>query len=635
MIVRVRAGTIAAVALLVVYALTLAPNVTFWDAGEFIASARSLGIPHPPGTPLFVLMLNVWATLLAFVPYAVATNFFSATCTALAAGVIAEMLARATANKSFGVAAGVAAGAMSSVWLNATETEVYAASLALGVLMLWAGERAGRETPEGMTLRSWVFLLGYLMVLAVPLHLSALVAAPAAILLACWAPSGTIRWRRAIMLAGVFVVAMGIGRMSLWFAVPGSLLMLASRGKTGAAMLSIALVAASVLLFMYVRAAHDPAINQGDPRTLATLAYAVARKQYDVAPIWPRQAPVWVQLANFGQYADWQVALSLGPTVMPSLARTICTVAFVGLGYLGSVTHWRLDRRTWLALLTLFACGSLGVAVYLNLKAGPSIGYGILPADVLREARERDYFYVFAFWIWGVWAGVGAVAVARRLNRPDWTGVLVAAAPIVLNWRAVTRRAEPEAQLPLVFAQSLLESTPPNGVLFVMGDNDSYPVWYAQQVKRTRQDVAVITVPLLPARWYREQIASRFQLLDTTDLKKFPGTLKTASLLADRARAHARPVAASMSMTAEERARIGDAWRAIGMVYVNGATGIDAPRSDSIATRIESALGDKLVRDAIDPAGSYFRQMLSCPRELAIFAQRRDFTQLDSICNYR
>ena len=129
----------------------------------------------------------------------------------------------------------------------------------------------------------------------------------------------------------------------------------------------------------------------------------VARRQYAVHPLWPRMAPAWVQFGNFGQYADWQAALSLGPTVMPSVLRTVFTMVFLTLGYQGALAHWRMDRRTWIGVAALFVGGSLGVIAYLNLPAGPSIGYGILPANVVREARERDYFFVFAFLAWGIW----------------------------------------------------------------------------------------------------------------------------------------------------------------------------------------------------------------------------------------
>lgn len=670
---RVSASALGAVVLFIGYALTLAPDVTFWDAGEFIAAAHALGIPHPPGTPLFILLLNAWAKLVPL-PFAIATNLFSAVATALAAGITGRFMHRATGNSAMAFAAAIAAGGMSSVWLNATETEVYAASLALGVLMLHAGERAGRAQSE-----RWTYLTAYLIALSVPLHLSALVAAPAAIALASYRSPG-VNWRRATALIGVFVLALGVGRMSPWVAIVGVGLVLAgvstsdeSRASMGnkprvsapasrvagdaslvthpdsslvtrsdasrithaLAILSVTSVAISALAFLYLRAQFDPAINQGDPETLAGFVDMVARRQYDVAPMWPRKAPAWVQIGNLGQYVDWQVALSFGPTVLPSVFRSVFTLLFLVLGYQGAVAHKRADRRTWIGVATLLLCGSFGVLVYLNLHAGPSIGYGILPSNAVREARERDYFFVFAFWTWGIWAGMGAVSVAKRWGRPAWTGALVACLPIVLNWRAVTRRVEPERSLPRALAEAILESTPPNGVLFSMGDNDSYPLWYVQQVLRVRSDVAVVTVPLLPTQWYRNQIAKRFGLLDSRATQRFDGSLETAARIAGGARALRRPIAVSLQMTAAERARLGSSWTASGVVYVEGAGGIDTVAVRRMADWVERRLGTRAPRAAIDPVHGYFRRMLDCPRSLLEVARNADSPRLDSACNYR
>ena len=622
--------------------LTLAPDVTFWDAGEFIAAARTLGIPHPPGTPLFVLIANVWAKLLFFLPYAVATNLLSAAATALAVGLTARLVWRATGSGHMAFAAGVCAGGMSSVWLNATETEVYAASLALGVLTIWAGDHAGRSRDQ-----RWTYLTAYLIALAVPLHLSALVAAPAAIVLAADVGERT-RWPVIWALTGVFVIAMGVGRVSLWMSVAGAVLVVGSlalrrseRGwslrppRAAASVLTLTLIGVSAIAFLYFRAQFDPGINQGNPDTLRALRDVVARRQYAVSPLWPREAPVWVQVANLGQYADWQVALSLGPTVLPSILRTLFTVIFLALGYHGAVTLWRIDRRAGLAILTLFVSGALGVLVYLNLHAGPSIGYGILPDETVREARERDYFYVFAFWAWGVWAGIGAVSFASRIARPAWTGLLIASLPIALNWRAVTRRGEPERSLPRAVAEGLLESVPRNAVLFVVGDNDSYPLWYAQRVLHVRPDVAVVTIPLLPTEWYRAELSRRHSLLRETDVDRFEGKLASAAAIADGARRRGRPVAAAASLTADERSKIGSRWTARGLAYVEGSTPIDTLAAKQWAAWVERRLPARMARQAIDPVSEYFRRMLDCPRQLASHAQKSDSTRLDSVCNYR
>ena len=235
--------------------------------------------------------------------------------------------------------------------------------------------------------------------------------------------------------------------------------------------LSVA-IAASALLILYVRARHDPAINQGNPSTLQALVDVVARRQYEVAGLWPRQAPPWLQLGNLGLYADWQVARSLGPTIFPTVGRTAMTLLFAALGVVGALAHWRRDRRTWWALALLLAAGTVGAAAYLNLKAGPSFGHGILPPGTVREARERDYFFVLGWWAWGVWAGFGAVALGRRAGIPA-AGAAVAVLPLLLNWREVDRRRLPDAALPLATAEGLLHHVPERAVLFVAGDNDT------------------------------------------------------------------------------------------------------------------------------------------------------------------
>ncbi len=636
---RPDAAIASAVVLFAVYGLTLAPDVTFWDAGEFISAAHALGVPHPPGTPLFILLANTWAK---FVPlsWAAATNLLSAAATALAAGITARLVHRGTNSWAMAFAAAIAAGTMSTAWSSATETEVYAASLGLGMLAIWAGDRAGRSGEP-----RWTLLTAYCIALAVPLHLSALVAAPVAIVLAT-VSADVPRWRTALLLTGALVLAMGAGRVSLWLVVIGAVIVAASSapklGRATAAsrvvmpLATIVIVAAgcSVVMFMLVRAGLDPVINQGNPDTLERLAVVVSRRQYPVAPLWPRMAPVWVQIANLGQYADWQVALSTGPTVLPSLLRTSATALFVWLGFVGGSWHWHADRRTWMAVAALLLCGTLGVLAYLNLHAGPSIGFPGLAADAQREARERDYFFVFGFWAWGIWAGIGAVVLARQWSRPAWAGVLVAALPIVLNWGAVTRRGAAESLVPRRWAEALLESTPPRGVLFVSGDNDTYPVWYAQEVLGLRRDVAVVTLPLLATRWYRAELSRRHGLPGPGP-DEYQGRLSAAAVIADDARRQGRAVVASVTLLPDERQRLAPTWNAAGVVYRAGAGDVDTALTIRWAAWVERELPIASTKPAIDPVTSWFRGLMECPRLMTEAARARDLSRLDSTCNYR
>jgi hypothetical protein len=84
--------------------------------------------------------------------------------------------------------------------------------------------------------------------------------------------------------------------------------------------------------------------------------------------------------------------------------------------------------------------------------------------------------------------------------------LLLAAAPIALNWSAASRRHGPDARLPGDFAYDLLNSVPPYGVLFTYGDNDTFPLWWAQEVAGVRRDVTVICLALANTDWYMRQL---------------------------------------------------------------------------------------------------------------------------------
>ena len=509
--------------LLFVYMLTLAPGVTLWDSGEFLAAIHSLGIPHPPGTPLYVLIGKVWSILFAYVfGFARSINLLSAVCTALGCGILASLFAKWTGDGFAATAAGICAGLMSTVWLNATETEVYAVAFLFGCIILWAADRAGENSDA-----RWALLAAYLSGLGWSLHLTALLVVPSAILL-------------------VFSTRDG------YFAVPVGRRYADGRRQAHSftkllrASILAALVGMTCVLFLLIRARHDPAINQGNPSTWGALADVILRRQYDVAPLWPRQAPFYLQLGNLVEYSDWQFAKGLASDAPPSWWRTPITVLYAIIGLIGFLAHRSIDRRSWRVLALLFLVSSLGVVIYLNLKAGPSFGAGILPANAQHEAREREYFFFFAFVCWGLWAGFGAVRLSRLLGAPlNLVAMVMPFAPGILNWAAVDRRTDlVEARARLEQAD-MLTKVPPGGVLLSLGDNDTYPLWFLQQAEGTRKDVTIVTVPLLAAKWYRAELARRYKLLDSATVERWSGRDSTVALITKRSYDRNRPVVRS------------------------------------------------------------------------------------------
>ncbi len=544
------------------YIATLAPTVTFWDAGELITAVRTLGIPHPPGSPLFLLAAHVWAALVPAGEYAFRTNLFSAFASACGAGCFFLVAHETTARMGAGLAAGRArlvslggasaaaiAGAFTfTQWQNSNETEVYAVAMLIIAAMAWLCLLWRRERAASSRGSRWLLLVMYLAGLSVGNHLLALLAGPAvvAFLVATLldgsrasAAARSAEWAQVASVAGIWALLVGTGLGNPILLALGGLVFLvalAIAARSGALKfallaLTLAAVGVSTYLFLFLRAGQHPVINEAAPSTLPALLDVLRRAQYPVRtpfddpalPHGPENpgrsvALLGVQLRDYLLYFDWQWARSIQKTIALPFGRlpvrTLATLLFVSLGLRGAFEQRHRDRGSWYLLFTLFLVTGFGLVLYLNFKPGPSQGYELYPRSDDHEVRERDYFFVVSFVVWAVWAGIGAAGLARRAlawgrrGAPALAAAALALAlvPAVLNGRAASRRHSPEARLAADWAYDLLNSVPPYGVLFTYGDNDTFPLWWAQEVAGIRRDVTVVCLALANTAWYMRQL---------------------------------------------------------------------------------------------------------------------------------
>ena len=491
------------------YLVTLAPSAAFWDAGEYVAAACGLGIPHPPGNPFFVLIGRV-ACLLPIAPnQAMRLNVLTAAATAVSAGfwfLVAERVAmRWLAERWQQLVTGALAvliGATAfTVWNQSVVSEkVYTLAL-LGIAVVsWLTLRWLAD-PDAPGANRKLVLAAYLLGLGYANHMIGVIAAPALVLaVVVKRPSMLRRWR--LLVAGAAAMLLGVTPFAM----------------------------------QPIRAAHFPPINEGEVTACATelrldctltattwkrFRYHFERKQYGKPPLAERQAPFTAQLGMWWLYFRWQWLRDVHQQA-PAL-QLVLAICFLGLGVRGAVAHRRYDPESFWYYGPLVALTTVVLIYYLNFKYGwsqaPELG-----SAVDREVRDRDYFYIWSFSLWGVWAALGLVAVwesvaraiaaqsARTLPPPRRAWLLaapilaLALVPLIGNWRAASRGGETAT---LDFAHDLLNSVEPYGVLFTVGDNDSFPLWYAQEVEGIRKDVTVALTPYIDTDWYARQLIRR------------------------------------------------------------------------------------------------------------------------------
>ncbi len=203
---------------------------------------------------------------------------------------------------------------------------------------------------------------------------------------------------------------------------------------------------------------------------------------------------------------------------MPAKFRNDSTVTFfflpLLLGIIGFIFQLNRDFGRFYAILSLFIITSVGIIFYTGVKPF--------------EVRERDYAMVGSFYAFAIWIGLGAGAILNFLNQkiksqavPWIAGVVLLGIPLMMGFQNYTPHDRSNQYAAYDYAYSTLNSIPKNGILFVYGDNDTYPIWGMQETSGFRNDVKVVNFTLLSTPWNIDQARRR-----TNNAMAVPSSLK-------------------------------------------------------------------------------------------------------------
>jgi hypothetical protein len=526
-------AALAAGVVLVVYWATLAPTTAFWDTSEYIAAAKVLGVPHPPGNPLFVMMAHTFGLLPLSASYAFRINLFAAVTSALSAGLwflVAERWLRNLVTDRavrLGAAfAGVLVGALSwTVWNQSTVNEkVYTLSMLSMAVVTWLAVHWG-DDEAGAHRDRWLILIAFVIALSSTNHMMGVLALPAVGIYVLWTDWRVLLKPWAALMAWLLLLGVSGKLAQLIYELMGREPVGALTGLGGAVLLGLLVwalvndrknpllylgIAAVIIglspnyIFLPMRAAQLPPINEGEPVGFFSRALmdVLNRVQYGKPPVTERQANIVDQFANYWQYFSWQFSRDW------TGLRPLTTAFFGVIGLSGLWTLIKKDRRAGVAALAMILTLTVALIWYLNFKYGFS-RHPEIPGNDTHEVRERDYFFICSFAFFGlvVAAGLGAAAQAAveglRTRLAAIPVLALALIPFFGNRVTVSRAGEYVAR---DFAVDLLESVEPYGILITAGDNDTFPLWFAQEVEGVRRDVTLVNLSLANTDWHLRQL---------------------------------------------------------------------------------------------------------------------------------
>ena len=527
-------GWLLAIFASAIYLLTLEPTVSFWDSGEFISVAYLLQVGHPPGAPFYQLLAHIFSW---FAPTPAQVALCCNALSALSAGFTVmflfwTILLLSPPDKKIPLPAAVIGSLCylfcDTAWFSAVESEVYSLAMLIASATLWAMLRWYR-CPDHRQAQRWLLLVSLLLGLGFCTHLLTLLTTPALLLLFIFK---FFKAKKTNSLQGFFPPALLLF-MVLFFAI-----------------------GLSPYAIVPIRASANPPINQGSPHSFQRLKSYIAREDYEKAPLYPR---IWRNHPNDSLYAsDWSGGennfmgnlryytsyqltymyfrylmwnfsgryndrqgfgspqngqfitgippidrLLVGTSARPpeSLHTRAHNTYYLLPLLLGLLGFYALSsrRKAFWAVFTLFLMGGIILSLYLNHPT--------------YEPRERDYAYILSFYAFAIFIAFGSewlLSKAQQFKQnnkkilsrlcPYCIYLIILATPALMAFQNWDDHDRSHRYIAYDSGANILNSCdhhPQRAILFCYGDNDTFPLWYLQQVENIRTDIQVENIALI------------------------------------------------------------------------------------------------------------------------------------------
>src|SRR5213083_93212 len=466
-------------AALFLYSWTLAPTVTLTDSGELIVVAQGIGVAHPPGFPLWVILAHL-ASLVPLGNIAVRINFSSAVFAAFASAMLTLVVAELMIAIPYLLTRKKRSAQRNKKAEDSPIAQLLICAPALGAGLLMAFSR----TLWAYATIAEVYTLNALLILIILFLM--------------------LRWRRYILAdrlntrpairphdkwlygaALLFGLALGIHHVTVGLMLPAlavlvyrtqGLRFFTSRRLVYAALISIGALVA-VYAYLPFAASRSPVINWGNPRSLQEIWWHITGRQY-------------------------RVFFSFSPNIMGGQFIEFCRMLLREFGFVwlplplvlafaGFATAYRRDRTTfWFLLFIVIADLAYALSYYI--------------------AEDKDAYYLPTFISIAIAAGFGIrwlIQLAVFQSMPVGRPYLVAAIAVLLtctiaftaNWPFNNRRHYFVAH---DYVENLLSAIEPNGLLLTLDWQVASPMLYAQEIEQRRRDVKIVDINLLRRSWY-------------------------------------------------------------------------------------------------------------------------------------